>query len=140
MSTSEEKHARMDEWGNMKKYLNDRKAADIPKYKDGEIWWVAVGENVGIEINGKGGQFSRPVLVYKKFSDEGFAGIPLTSQSHDGPWYTAFDFQDRIVRVALSQIRVMSSKRLFGRIGQITGNDMKKISRNFSKLYKKYFP
>ena len=80
MSTSEEKHARMDEWGNMKKYLNDRKAADIPKYKDGEIWWVAVGENVGIEINGKGGQFSRPVLVYKKFSDEGFAGIPLTSK------------------------------------------------------------
>lgn len=37
-------------------------------YKEGDIWWCAVGENIGIEINGKGKMFSRPVLVYKKLS------------------------------------------------------------------------
>lgn len=35
---------------------------------EGEIWWCAMGENVGVEINGKHDVFSRPVLVFKKLS------------------------------------------------------------------------
>ena len=31
--------------------------------KEGEVWWCSVGENVGVEINGKHSLFLRPVLV-----------------------------------------------------------------------------
>ena len=44
----------------------------MPNIKEGEIWWCAVGENVGVEINGKSDAFSRPVLVMKKLSRFGF--------------------------------------------------------------------
>ena len=33
---------------------------------EGDIWWCTVGENVGVEINGKGHLFARPVLVLTK--------------------------------------------------------------------------
>ncbi len=57
--------------------------------------WCGFGENVGIEINGKNDLFSRPVLVFKKFSQYGFLGIPLTSQPHEGTRYVFLDFTGR---------------------------------------------
>ncbi len=47
-----------------------------PLIKDGEIWWVSMGENINHEINGKGKRFCRPVLVYKKISRSTFMGYP----------------------------------------------------------------
>lgn len=57
--------------------------------------WCGFGENVGIEINGKNDLFSRPVLVFKKFSQYGFLGIPLTSQPHEGTRYVHFRFHGK---------------------------------------------
>ena len=54
-----------------------------------------MGENVGIEINGKGKRFLRPVLILKKLSKNGFLGVPLTSQEHKGNWYANFIFLDK---------------------------------------------
>ena len=70
----------------------------LRKFKEWELWWCAIGENVGIEINGKGSMFTRPVIVYHKFSKFGFMGIPLTSKDHtkEAPdWYTKFNFKNR---------------------------------------------
>ena len=37
-------------------------------FKRGEIWWCSLGFNVGEEIFGKGNKFTRPVLIFKKFT------------------------------------------------------------------------
>lgn len=71
----------------------------IPNIKDSEIWWCAVGENVGVEINGKSNAFSRPVLVMKKLSRFGFLGAPLTSQFHAGNWYIDFILKVKTVYI-----------------------------------------
>ena len=76
----EEKH--FDEWMVLKRNLHNMNRLRL--VHEGEIWWCAMGENVGIEINGKHEVYSRPVLVFKKLSRFGFMGIPLTSQSHTG--------------------------------------------------------
>lgn len=34
------------------------------KFSEGQIWWAALGKNVGVEINGKNKDFSRPVVEY----------------------------------------------------------------------------
>ena len=66
------------EWIGLKEKLHtaDNKP---PLFKEGEIWWSAIGENVGIEVNGKGKPFSRPVYIYKKLKplldDPGFVRI-----------------------------------------------------------------
>ena len=67
---------RFDEWNEVKK--NTHGLRRMPAIKEGEIWWCAIGENVGVEINGKSEVFSRPVLVLKKLSRFGFMGITQT--------------------------------------------------------------
>ena len=120
-------------WALLKIHL--RKTRTVFNVKEGEIWWVAVGKNIGIEINGKSESFSRPVLIYKKLSRLGFMGIPLTTQPHDGTWYIPFEFQDKISRAVLSQAKVMSTQRLYARIGKLPNNDFKLIKNGFKKLY-----
>ena len=130
-----EKHNLLMKWFPVKEKKHCVDARKIPKVSDGEVWWVAVGENVGIEINGKSEYYSRPVLVFKKLSHLGFMGIPLSTQKHDGAWYICFKFQGKEIYAALSQIRVFSSARLYNRLGQIAENDMEKVKTGFKELY-----
>ena len=108
-----------------------------PTINEGEIWWAAVGKNVGIEINGKNRNFSRPVIIYKKFSRLGFLAIPLTTQLHDGSWYVSFEFQDKKSYAALAQIRVMSVYRLYKRMGRLPDSDFEAVKMGFIELYTK---
>ena len=110
-------------------------ATKIRHFSEGDIWCTAIGENVGVEINGKSKLFSRPVLVFKKLSRLGFLGIPMTTQEHAGVWYVRIRFRERIIRAALSQIRVFSVQRLYNRMGQIDETDMQKIKTRLANLY-----
>ena len=57
------KHELLEKWFPVKESKHNIETVKIPRITDGEVWWVAVGENVGVEINGKSEYFSRPVLV-----------------------------------------------------------------------------
>ena len=120
-------------WMNLAEKLDGAK--NCPYIREGEIWWVAVGKNIGIEINGKSERFSRPVLIFKKLSNLGFLGIPLTSQRHVGTWYVEFEFQGRQDRAILAQARVFSAARLYARMGFVAEDDLKRITEGFRKLY-----
>ena len=73
---SNEKHINLERWFPVKEQKHSTEPKKLPKISEGEVWWTAVGENVGVEITGKSGYFSRPVLVFKKLSHLGFMGIP----------------------------------------------------------------
>ena len=106
------------------------------KISDGDIWWCGFGENVGIEINGKSRRFSRPVVIMKKLSEDGFMGVPLTSQEKTGSWYAEFEFLGKKEYAAICQARVLSVSRLYSKIGQIPKTDLDKVKRAFCSLYK----
>ena len=125
---------RFDEWIRIKEKIHYGKSA--PRISEGDIWWCGCGENVGIEINGKSGRFSRPVLVMKKLSEEGFMGIPLTSQEKSGTWYAKFVFLNKSQYAAICQARVMSASRLYNKIGQRPKTDLEIVKRAFLRLYK----
>lgn len=133
--TSNNKHELLAEWFPLKEIKHGVEQDKLPKISNGEIWWVAIGENMGVEINGKSSYFSRPVLVFKKFNHLGFMGVPLTTQIHTGSWYVDFKFQGKEVCAVLSQAKVFSTTRLYNRLGQIAENDMAKIKEGFFKLY-----
>lgn len=122
-----------DDWIEVKKELH--RSNRVQAMKEGEIWWCAVGENVGVEINGKSSTFARPMLIFRKLSRFGFLGIPLTSKPHTGSWYAGFRFQGRDQVAVLSQIRVVSVSRLYTRMGNIDDTDKVTISKAFKKLY-----
>lgn len=131
------KHQLLTDWNVVKEDSHCTPDKKLQLVRNGEVWWVGVGENVGVEINGKSEYFSRPVLVLKKLSRYGFMGVPLTSQPHEGTWYVPFEFQDRIETAVLSQARVFSVARLYERIGQVPDTDLEKVREGFLKLYSK---
>ena len=123
---------RFDEWNEKKKeahYLNKP-----PIYHEREIWWVMIGENVSSEINGKGKDFLRPVLVIRKYGNL-FFGVPLSSQIHHGIWYDRFKCRNRTQCALLSQAGRLSANRLRYKMGRISTIDFIRICDSLSKLF-----
>lgn len=125
---------RFTEWIRIKQKVHESDASPV-FFKEGDIWWCAVGENVGVEINGKGDTFSRPVLVYKKLSKNGFVGIPLSTKMKEGTWYVSFTFKEKEVCANLSQIRTFAASRMLDKMGTLDEGDREKIKSGFLRLY-----
>ena len=51
-----------------------------------------MGQNIGFEQNGKGKEFIRPVLIYKKLTKDMFIGIPLTTTNREGSFFLILNF------------------------------------------------
>ena len=122
---------RFDEWNKMKKKLHFSNT--IPLYHEREIWWLAIGENIGSEVNGKGKDFLRPVLVVRKYGNL-FFGVPLSSQPHQGIWYESFAYKNRTQFALLSQAGRLSANRLRYKMGRIPMPDYLRINNSLNKL------
>ena len=110
--------------------------AHRPTYKEGGSYWALIGDNVGMEQDGKGELFARPVVIVKGFSKELFWGIPLTSQHKTGTYYFSFSFQnDKISTAILSQLRAFDTSRISGpSIGRIKTADLVEIKNRLKHL------
>ena len=124
-------------WHNKKALINERE--NRPGFHELEIWWCAIGVNVGFEQDGGGEDFLRPVIVFRKFNNEILWGIPLTQTRKNTVFYFQFNivqFEDgkevkKILSTAiLSQIRLIDASRLSHKLGDIG-------SVNFESLKKK---
>lgn len=93
-------------------------------FKEAEIWWASLGQNVGVEANGKNIKFERPIIILKKFNSKSFLEIPLSSQPKTGIYYLELKDEFGISSFAnLSQIRLMSSNRLIRNIRELPKTD-----------------
>ena len=97
-------------------------------FHEREIWFAHLGTNVGFEQDGKGDNFGRPVIIFRKFNKEVFWGVPLTTREKGGKFYLPIDLKDGLSRMAiLSQLRLLDAKRLYQKIGVIDGTTDKKL-------------
>jgi mRNA interferase MazF len=95
-----------------------------------QIWWVSLGQNVGVEINGKNDNFERPVLVLKRYNDEACLVVPITSKIKTGSQYIQFKKNHNIVyTVILSQIRSISTKRFLRKVEKMNQVDFNRIKQ-----------
>lgn len=77
-----------------------------------------MGKNIGFEQDGKGEEFLRPVLIFKKFNKQLFWGIPLTRKDKKGAYYlTLPEMRGHTNTLILSQLRLFDAKRLRYQIG-----------------------
>lgn len=123
-----------DQWNEVKKSLEveDR----VAYFKQGQLWWCNIGQNLGAEVYGKGIRFTRPVLIFRKLSSRQFLGFPLTGKDHEvGNWYCTFRHAGQVMTAMLYQARVLDKKRLIKRIGQVDDEDFMKITQAFKTLY-----
>ena len=124
----EEKYFKdFDKWNKIKQKIdiNDRKLF----YYEKEIWWLAMGVNVGSEQDGKGEMFVRPVLVYKKTRGGLFIGIPITSTLKDDSIHVAFYFEYDLHTALIFQLKSYDSKRLTQKMGSVSDYIFNKIKK-----------
>jgi hypothetical protein len=116
---------KFDNWNNLKQKIGDK---EIIKFKQGEIYFMSVGQNIGYEVYGKKELYLRPVLVYRKLSKQTFIGIPLSSKQKDGTYFYTFRYTTKTLSTALlNQIRVFDIKRHAYFDGNIKLSDLKQI-------------
>ena len=121
------------QWMGTKSFINNNGIRR--SFKEGDIWWAAVGENVGVEIDGKSRKYSRPVLILKKHSSLFFTAVPLSTQIHTGTWYVQFDFRGKTQTAVVVQAKPMDVSRLYERIGEVSKGDYSKIMAGFQLLF-----
>jgi mRNA interferase MazF len=120
-------------WGIQKAKINEKDSR--LGFREGEVWWCNIGVNVGVEIDGKDKEFSRPALVLKKFNNESFWAIPLTTSAKRGRFYIPVKIDNCIDGVTnISQLRLLDAKRLTTRIGVITVEDSARIRKAVRNL------
>lgn len=61
-----------DSWNELKKKIDVEKNEPDRFPKEGEVWMSSLGKNIGYEQNGSGDNFSRPILIIKKFNNHMF--------------------------------------------------------------------
>ncbi len=102
-----------DRWNEMKKLIKDSvdEFAGFPQ--EGEAWMCALGMNIGFEQNGSGANFFRPVLIVRKFNNQMFWAVPLSTKQKDLDFYLNFTDPDgKRVSAILAQMKLVSIKRL----------------------------
>src|SRR5438270_897890 len=96
-----------------------------------EIWWCACGINVGVEIDGKNGQFERPVLILKYINKDICLVLPLTTKNKSDKYHVKIEAGKIVSYAKLSQVRVVSSKRLLRKIDTLPKEQFQYIQRRF---------
>ena len=124
-----------DTWNNIKK--NIHKELDIPDRfpKEGEVWMSVLGKNIGYEQNGSSDNFSRPLLVIKKFNNHMFWAAPLSTKQKKFDFYYNFtDPENNDVSVIVAQLRLVSLKRLKRKLYDMHHEHLSEIKNKIEKF------
>jgi len=122
-----------NKWSKLKQKINKKK--NIVYFREGQIWYINMWINIWYEEDWKKDNYSRPVLILKKFSKDTFLWISTTSISKKWKfYYNIWNIKWINNFLILSQIRLYSSKRLLSHIWWISIEESKNIKKKISKL------
>ena len=120
---------RFIDWIHTKINIDEKERSETV-INEREVYWCSLGENVGDEENGKGEVFRRPVLIFKKFNNHIFWGIPMSSKKKENFYYKRMVLKDVEQSVILSQLRLLDTKRLDTKIGYLSEPDFIEIQNS----------
>ena len=121
-------------WHVLKTKIQDSES--IPLFSQQEIWWCSLGANIRVESDGKNELFERPILIFRKFNRYMLWGLPMTSKKKEGEFYFSFPLYNIERTVMLSQMRILSSKRLIRRLGKVSDKIFNDLNLSFVELIK----
>lgn len=121
-----------NKWNELKKSIQVK--PDNFGVHEREIWWLSLGVNVGVEIDGKHNNFERPVLIIRKFNRQMVWILPTTSRSGDSRFYEKYLFNGKEYFVVLTQPRTVSTKRFLRKIGMMSKDDFGRVKKLLSRF------
>ena len=114
-----------DSWNKKKKIIDQKEISSGMFFNEREIWWGSLGVNIGYEQDGKNDDFERPLLIVKKFNRSIVWVLPLTTITKENKFH--YKLKSSGSFVILSQIRLISTKRLLRLVETINENEFKEI-------------
>jgi mRNA interferase MazF len=128
-------HKNFDYWNDLKKEIDKTEIVPEKFPKEREVWMSSLGQNIGYEQNGSGNNFIRPVLVIKKFNNQMFWIVPLTTKQKEFDFYFNYaDPNNQEVSAILAQIRLVSVKRFNRKMYEISNEIYIKIKENIKSF------
>ena len=119
-----------DAWNGIKKATDATDEESRLFFRDGDIWWVRLGVNVGYETDGKSREFTRPVIVLKKYNQYFFLAVPLTTAQRPNRYRLPIGVvAGEEASATLSQLRNIDSKRLVKKIAHVDADLLTAIIR-----------
>ena len=120
-----------DEWNEVKKAIHAKE--ERLYFREGEIWWVNLGVNIDFEIDGKGKEYARPVIVVKKYNQYSFLALPLSTSKKIHRYHVPIGMvANKEAVVNLSQMRNIDSKRLVKKIGHMARELFQEVKQKAS--------
>ena len=114
-----------DNWNETKKHLHGRQ--NVPYAYPREIWWCALGINIGAEIDGKNENFKRPIVVLKVYNKETLLVLPLTSKQKNDVFHHLVIGTRQVAWAKLTQTRVISAKRLLRKVDMLSEDQFARL-------------
>lgn len=122
-----------DKWNDSKKVLHVE--GKHPFFHEREVWWCALGVNIGFEQDGTGENFDRPVLVVKKFNQESCFAVALTGRKREGKFHQYLGMVgEQEASAVLSQVRLIDAKRFIRKIGTLDEKMSLLLKRRMRKV------
>lgn len=120
-------------WFVLKQSIQDNLKKDV-RFKERDVWWTSIGHNIGSEEDGKGKYYLRPVLIVKKFNNQLFWGLPLSTTKKRGVYYYEVELGGKIGAVLLSQLKTLDYRRLISKYGMLSSEDFNQITNRIKNL------
>ncbi|MEK7144359.1 MAG: type II toxin-antitoxin system PemK/MazF family toxin [Patescibacteria group bacterium] len=117
-----------DKWNGEKKRLDAAVFDATPFPKRQWVWVCSVGVNIGREQGSTNNSFERPALVVKKFNNEMYWIVPLSSKQKPLDFY--YNFTDPLgnpVALISSQLRLVSTKRFKREMYRLSDADFENL-------------
>jgi mRNA-degrading endonuclease toxin of MazEF toxin-antitoxin module len=96
---------------------------------------VRLGKNIGYETDGKSREFTRPVIILKKYNQYSFLALPLTTAPKPNSYRLPIGIVDGGQAFATnSQLRNIDSKRLVKKIVHLKGDIVAAIKKEASRV------
>ncbi len=122
-----------DIWNEEKKRIHGEGRA--PFYHAREIWWCALGINIGFEQDGSGRERNRPVLILKGLSADTCLIVPLTTSANNHTWRPSVGvIEGQDARAIISQMRVIDAKRLQRKITYLNKEIFEQIRKTVKEM------
>jgi mRNA interferase MazF len=125
-----------DGWNKIKKETDKKEVSNL-YFKEQEIWWIRTGLNIGIESNGKGEFFTRPVLIIKKHNMHSCLVVSLTTNIKSDKSKSCLSKTEYPnIFAKLSQIKTIDSKRLSSKLFFLDQENFERIKEDIRKFNK----
>ena len=122
-----------DQWNVKKKSLHGQERKVF--YHEREIWWCALGVNVGFEQDGTGKNFDRPVVIIRGISKDVFFAVTLTGKRKSGKYYFYVGKVDgREASAILSQVRLLDTRRLIRKVGVLNEETFRELKITLQRV------